>query len=437
MPNSRLPKWPSRRVVPVLIGVGLLVVGGGVFLQRRIHGAATRTGALQQSLVVQPRPFASTISVVGAITPSDTIEVTAPFDGPVKQVGFDYGVPVRQGQLLVLFDTAQVRRQRDEAEAAYLKAAQAASDMATWETGPEVSRARRAQAQATFDLQDTERKAQETKALLDRGLVARSEYESVVQQQRSQQMALTAADQDLTTALRRGQGSNRQITAIELQTARARLAELDAQVANSVVRAPADGVIVRPPTEKGDSAGQIHAGLTMTQGQLIGEIAKAGGLAVAFHLGEADADRVSPGQAVTVTGPGFGGDVLQGHVVSVGGEALPGAAAGGPMAAFAATARLEDLTPAQAAAIRIGMTANVIIDVYRAPAALVVPAAAVQGAAPVATVMVKDAGSGRVRPVPVRLGQVAPDGVEVLSGLKAGDIVVWSAPPTDGQAPAS
>ena len=66
--------------------------------------------------------------------------------------------------------------------------------------------------------------------------------------------------------------------------------------------------------------------MTMTQGQLIGEIAKAGGLAVAFHLGEADADRVSPGQAVTVTGPGFGGDVLQGHVVSVGGEALPGAA---------------------------------------------------------------------------------------------------------------
>lgn len=433
MPNRLRLRGRMRTLALAAGGLGLLAVGG-FLAQGRIHAAAARGPARLQSQVVEPRPFAASIGVVGVIAPGDTLEVTAPFDGVVREVGFDYGAAVRQGQVLAVFDTAQVRQRRDEAQAAYLKASQAEAEMADWDSGPEVARARRGRAAAALELQDTQRKAQETKGLLDRGLVARSEYDSLVQQQRSQQMALTAADQDLAAALQRGRGVNREVTALELQAARARLAELDAQVAAAAVRAPADGVIVRPPSEKSDSGGPIHAGMAMTQGQLIGEVARAGALSVAFRLGEADADRVSPGQPVSVTGPGFGGQVLAGRVVSVGGQALPAGAGAGGMAAFAAVARLDPLSPAQARAIRIGMTANVTITVYSRPDALVAPAAAIQGAAPAATVLVQSPGAARPHAVAVRLGQAAPDGVEVLSGLRPGDVVVWS-PPTDPKPP--
>lgn len=435
MPNSVRAKGFARPLLAAVVGLGLLAAGGGLLLQRRGHALSARAAAAQQSVVVEPRPFASTIIVAGAVTPGDTLEVTAPFDGMVSQIAFEYGAPVRQGQLLAVFDTVQVRLQRDEAEAAYLKAAQAAGEMADWDSGPDVARARRTRTAAALDLQDTQRKAQETKALLDRGLVARSEYDSLVQQQRSQQMALTAADDDLASTLRRGQGANRQVSAIELRTARARLAELDAEIAAANLRSPADGVIVRPPVEKSNGGGQLHAGMPVTHGQLIGEIARAGRLAVAFRLSEADANRVSPGQPVTVTGPGFEGQSINGVVASVGGQALAGADGAGPMASFAASARLAPLAPAQAAVLRIGMTANVVITVHSSPAALVVPPAAVQGAAPAAAVQVRDARSGQVRTVAVRIGQVAPDGVEVTAGLKPGDIVVWT-PAADPQAPA-
>ncbi|MBA3812729.1 MAG: secretion protein HlyD, partial [Caulobacteraceae bacterium] len=63
---------------------------------------------------------------------------------------------------------------------------------------------------------------------------------------------------------------------------------------------------------------------------------------------------------------------------------------------------------------------------YRNSAALVAPAAAIQGSAPATFVMVRDPRSGRSRRVAVSIGRVAPDGVEVLSGLKAGDVVTWS-----------
>ncbi|MDR3507319.1 MAG: HlyD family efflux transporter periplasmic adaptor subunit [Caulobacteraceae bacterium] len=423
------PGWP-RPVM--LMAIVLVVLAGGVSLWRKVTHPKAAASVAEQSMVIQPQPFVSTISVTGTVAPGDNADVTAPFDGVVTQVGFDYGAPVTQGQVLVTLDVSDLRRRRNEAMSAFLKASQAAADIASWGTGPEVSRARRAADSAAFDLKDTQRKVEETKGLLDRGLVARSEYEGVLQQQRSQQGALASAQQDLNTALARGQGANRTVAAIDLENAKGRLAELDAQLAGAVVRAPVAGVIVRPPADRAQTQSAIHVGLPLTRGQLVGTIARSGGLAVLFHLGEIDANRVRIGQAVSVTGPGFGALALKGHVVSVAGEASPPSASSGPLTSFDAVARLDGLTPDQAAAVRIGMTANVAIEVYRNPSALVAPPASVRGAAPAATVLVRDAKSGQSHAVPVQIGKVGPDGVEILSGLKAGDVVVWTPPVTAG-----
>jgi HlyD family secretion protein len=233
-----------------------------------------------------------------------------------------------------------------------------------------------------------------------------------------------------------GTGSSRRVAALELGNARAQLGRLDGQAAGATVRAPEAGVIVRP-VGKGDDAEPLHAGQAVTRGQLIGSIARAGGLAVAFQLSETDANRVRPGMAVTVTGPGFGGLTVAGHVTSVAGQAAAPAVAGGPLASFPAMARLDALTPEQAQAIRIGMTANVTVEVYRNLAALVAPAAAIQGAEPAAWVKVQNPRGGPPRTVPVKLGRIAPDGVEIVSGVKAGDVLVWSAPTAAAASPAS
>ncbi|MBA3811005.1 MAG: biotin/lipoyl-binding protein, partial [Caulobacteraceae bacterium] len=294
--DMNLPaSWRSRRAMVFWAGI-VVVLGMIAFLglQPGPTGAA-KAGAGEQSAVIQPKPFAATISVVGTVTPGDVVAVSAPFDGVVRSLRFTYGDPVAQGQVLAVLDTTEIDHRRNEARAEFLKASQAASDMAGWASGPEVSQARRAEAQAAADLKDTERKTAETKGLLDRGLVARDEYEGALQQARSQRMGLAAARQDLASALKRGEGSNRRVTAIELGNASGRLAEVEAQRAGAVVRAPASGVMVHPPSDKGDAPGPgPHAGGPVTKGQLIGAVARPGGLAVAFQLSEADANRVRP-----------------------------------------------------------------------------------------------------------------------------------------------
>lgn len=418
----------ARRRVVVIVASTVAVVTLGLLVSIR-RADRHRDDAAEQTAMVALQPFVSTIAVAGTIAAGDSVDLTAPFDGVVRRVAFSYGEPVEEGQILAEFDGAEMMRRRNEAEAAVLKASQVAADYAAWSAGPEVSRARRAAEGAAADLRDTGRRLEETQALLDRGLVPRSELDALVSQQRAQQLTLAAAEQDLAMAMRRGEGPDRRVAVLELQNARARLAEIDAQLAGAVLRAPVSGVIVRPPADKADAGAVVHAGLQMTRGQLVGSIARPGGLAVTFRLGEGDANRVRAGQRVSVTGPGFPGIAVTGRIAGVAGEASPPSAGAGPTASFVAVARLDPLSSEQAAILRIGMTANVVIETYRNPRALVVPPGAIQGAAPMALARVRDPTSGRVRVVRVHLGQVAPDGVEILSGLNPGETVVWSAPP--------
>jgi multidrug resistance efflux pump len=416
--------WRARAARrPLVVAGGLAALAVLAFVVP--HGGRGPTGA-EQSQVIEPAPFASTIAVVGTIVPDQSLAVIAPLAGSVRKVGFDYGAPVVRGQILAVIDDTDVVQRRDEARSTWLKALQEWTEMADWPSSPDAARDRRAAALAAYDLADTRRKATETKRLLDRGLVARDEYDSILSQQHSQEAALAGARQDLAVTLARGRGTGRAVAALELRDARAQLVELEGEVGGAIVRAPADGVIVRPPADKETTTGQIHVGQQLTKGQLIGSIARSGGLAVSFLLSETDADTVRPGQAVSATGPGFGGVTIAGRVTSVAGEASPSSGAGGPLATFAAVARLDPLTADQARMVRIGMTANVTVATYSAERALVVPPAAIHGAAPDATVNVKE--GGRRRTARVRLGHVSPDGVEILSGLKSGDTVVWSAP---------
>jgi multidrug efflux pump subunit AcrA (membrane-fusion protein) len=391
-----------------------------------IHSQVRRPAATsEQSIVVQRRPFSTSINVVGTVVAGQSVEVTAPFDGTIKALGFEYGAAVVAGQSLVVMDTFDVLQHRSDAETTYLKAAQSASEMSSWSSGPEVARARRGVTASDLELKDTERKALETKGLLERGLVARTEYDGLLQQERTQDMALTAAKEDLATALKRGEGPSRQEAAVDLASAKARLGDLSGQLAGATVSAPATGTIVRPPSDKAAAdAGAIHAGRRVTRGELIGSIAKAGTLAVAVRLSEADALRVRVGQPVLVTGPGFGDLTITGHIESVAGEATPAENGGG--ATFAARAVLDPPPAGRTSDIRIGMTANVAIITYSRPAALTVPPQAIQGGASSASVEVRDQRTGRVRAVLVEIGQSGPDAVEIRSGLKPGDVVVWS-----------
>ncbi len=381
-------------------------------------------------MIIELRPFTQTLSFAGAIAPGEGISIVAPFDGPVEMMGFGYGEAVSAGQTLLKLDVSDLERSLREAEAAHLQATENHETILAWESGSEVSRARRALESARYDMEETQRRLAETRTLFERGLVARSEIDGLVRQERSQEMALTSAREDLASVMRRGEAHNLRIAEIELRNARQRLEELQAQHAQAMLEAPVSGVIVRPPPAGAEAQTRdVHVGARVSQGQLIGTIVEAGDLAVSFQMDESDINALQTGQPVTVRGPGFPGIVLRGEISHVSGDASTGrSGGGGDRASFTAIARLEPPDPEQQTLIRIGMSADITVTIYSNPDAVVVPPDAVRGRAPDALVRVAEPDGTRADRR-VAVGGVAPDGVEILSGLEAGDAVVWTVDP--------
>lgn len=413
----------SRRRRWAYAGAAVVVAGG--LLLGMTRGGGEVAAPTEQSLVVQRAPLGVAANFSGRIAPGDRIDLTAPFEAVALAVRFAYGDQVTAGQVLVELDPADVSRSRAEAEAAWLKADEEAQKMERWGQGPEMRRASRGLTAAEDDLSDLEARLAETKALLDRGLVPRSEYDALLQQRRQRQASLIAAREELAETARRGQGGDHRIALLQREVARSRYAAVGG-AEGAVIRAPQAGVIVRP--DSGDKGEQgVRAGSRVAKGQLLGVIASTGGLDVVFTLDEADLNAVAPGQKAVVTGPGFGGASLSGVVTGVAGEADTAPGAGGK-ASFTARVRLDPLSEAAARNVRIGMTANIAVVAYENASAVTVPPEAVQGAAPNAWVMVRPKGGGALQRRTIGIGRVAPSAVEVLSGLQPGETVVWSAP---------
>lgn len=379
----------------------------------------------EQSFVVRRAPFVMLSTFSGQIVPGVRIDLTAPADARVAEVRFAYGDRVQEGQLLVVLDPSDVARGRAEAEIAWLRADAEASRLQNWDQGAEMRRASRSVEAAEVELSDAEAKLAETQRLLDRGLVPRSEYDGLLQQRRQRQAAMAAARDDFADTQQRGRGGERRIALLQREAARSGQAGLSGG-RGSAIYAPRTGVIVRPTGDGEGGEGGVHAGGQVREGQLLGVIASASGLDVAFKLDEADLETLEPGQKAMVTGPGFGGVALPGTLRSIGGEAQ--SPPGGGKATFEARIRLDPPSATAAHRIRIGMTANVAIMAYENSKAVTAPPQAVQGAAPRAYVMVRSRPGRPAERRPITIGRVGPTAVEVLSGLAPGDILVWEAP---------
>ncbi|ATQ42259.1 efflux RND transporter periplasmic adaptor subunit [Caulobacter mirabilis] len=387
---------------------------------------AKRAGEVQRHYTVSKQSFAVSTGFQGEIAPGESLAVVAPFDGVLQRLNFAYGDQVEAGQVLAEFDVADVQRSRNDAESTYLKSARGAADLQNWQSGPEMSRARRSLITARLEFEQAERRLKETRSLLDRGLVPRMEYETLERQVQSQKMALEAAEQDLQITAGRGEGSYRRIAELDLSNSTNRLSTVSADMAKARVVAPDSGIIVMPPSGGQDKAdGGVTVGGRLSKGQPLGVIARAGALGVRFQLDEGDVNTIKLGQAVTVTGAGFSG-VLKGRIHSIAGQAKKDA--GGGKAVFVAMALLDPLPAEQARQVRIGMTANLNITSYTNPSVITLPPQAIQGSPANPFVLVQSNPRKAPQEVRVQLGKSSPFAVEVLAGLKPGDRVVWSVP---------
>ena len=390
--------------------------------------AATAEEAMpsgQRTWQVQAQPIRLTTSVTGKIAAARIRNMVSPATGTVRAVHVRDGERVDAGDVLVEINVAVTRRQLRAAKATAFETAARVEELAGWESGREMTAAKRGERRAAEALDRQRRRTEETAFLLDEGVIGADQHEAAMEQYDGLREDHLTAIAEIEAVRALGGEQAKATAALAHQNALEEVAELEAAVDAALVRAPEPGMVMAAPPQSGGNraadAVELEEGVQVSEGDVLLRVADVETLAVVGEVGEIEIASFDVGQAVRVTGDAFPDIDLDGVLTAV---ASHSDAPGGAVARFSVRAEVREVDAAVRDALRIGMTADMHIVVRDDPAVVVVPIAAVTRRSGEFTVQVQGAGEGGAETVVVQPGATTVDGVEIVRGLAHGDTLV-------------
>jgi RND family efflux transporter MFP subunit len=345
-------------------------------------------------------PLVRHIQASGTLTADEEAQVASEVAGRVVATPVERGSRVAPGGMLVRIAASEAEAQADEAQAnaAQLEARLAITVAAPFAVDrvPEVASAR-----ATADLAQAD--FERVEMLMQRQIVSRAEFDQRKTQAESARRQYEVARN----------GAEQQYQA--LLAARARLALARKALADTVVRAPFDGVVAERLVSVGDY---------VVKGTKVATVMRTASLRVELTVPQSDIAAVAVGRDVDFTVDAYPGRTFTGRVRYV-------------SPAVRADSRalvVEAVVPNESGELKPGLFATARIEKPGRTPAILLPRNAIGTVADTSRVYVVDGGRGVARLV--TLGQSVGEQVEITSGVKVGDLVAVTAIDrlTDGSA---
>lgn len=388
-----------------------------------VQAVARQTADQARALRLEPTPHRVSLKLVGQLEPIELVNLIAALDGTIAERAVEFGQSVAAGDLLFTIAAEPARVQYRDARSNYLAALEEFERLENWEQSAEMHRARRGLIRAESSLQTLERKASETRRLLDLGIVPASELDTLEEQIASARMEVAQSREELAST--RAQGSKDKVTVarLKLENAEFQMREWERKLAQTRVVAPVDGVVMAPENSQEDNGeGGFDVGALVKEGVAVLAIGDMTGLAVRAPVDELEITRLRPGLPAVVTGEAFPDQRLEGQVARVSAQANPAQGRAAPT--FDILVEVRDLSAEARAQVRVGMSARVEIIVEDAPEALMIPIHAVDQGPDGPRVRVRH--EGEATWMPVTLGPTDIDSVRVLDGLEPGMEILLS-----------
>lgn len=278
---------------------------------------ALSTWGLTRAQDTTPEPAANTTAGAFIVAPgkveatSEDIDLGFEIPGRIEAVLVDEGDRVTEGQVLARLDDSVQQAARASA-VARLAMARAELDRVLNGARTEERReadAARAQAQVAFDQARLE--ADRRRNLFTDGVIAREEFERAERDERLAKARLDEATERARTVQADARTDERARAEAAVALAQAQIAEVDAQLSKTTLRAPQDGVVVRRYRRTGETNSFDR------RETLVFTMANPDTLRVRVDVDETEISRVSVGQPVEITADAYGDRVFRGVVSRV------------------------------------------------------------------------------------------------------------------------
>lgn len=407
-------------IIGLFVGLGFYYFQGNSLIKRLQQPSTQEASGVQGEAgyhTVSPGPLSSSVSLSGSLEPLEEIVVTAPFEAMITQRDFSFGQMVEQGDVLLVLDSSDLEIKLRNARTEHIKARQRLQELQEWESGSEMTRARRSLSRARDTLEVNARKLEESELLFSKGIIPAQELESAERQKENSQEDVLAAEEELESVRKKADPENIEMVKMELENARVNLANLERQMEGKNIIAPVSGVVIQPVSED-DKKLSLEKGSRISSGVSLFAVGDLSGVTVSTKVDEVDVRKVSIGQPVRARGDAFPGIMLDGVVSHISAQAVPGSGRQG--ANFDVRVTFSEVEERILDLIRVGMSADLEVVVYERDDAILVPIHLVN--------MVR--GTPRVRLVgsdnsiiekEVETGMTTLRAVEIVSGVNPGD----------------
>jgi RND family efflux transporter MFP subunit len=376
------PPRPRRR----WLGIGLavvLIMGAAIWLALpRILPPTVRTVAARSAAA---EAGGSVLDASGYVTARRQATVSAKITGKVTEVKIEEGMRVEEGAVLARLDDTEARAQ--------LALSRAQLAVASSQEG-----------EIRAMLQQAENDYTRSQELFNRQLVAAQAIDAA-RAQRDMLRARLLANSEQVRAAREG------------------VSVAEVQLANTVIRAPFSGVVVTKSAQPGEMISPISAGGGFTRTG-IGTIVDMDSLEIQVDVNESFINRVAAEQPVTATLNAYPDWKIPGAVIAI----IPTADRSKATVKVRIAIQSKDPRIVPDMGVRVAFLDPRPAAPAPVAAGVLVPAEAVRGEGAEGVVFVVADGKATRRSV--TLGKTVGTEREVLTGVKAGERVVVSPPPS-------
>ena len=355
-------------------------------------------GTAVDGYVVARRDIVQTVVATGRVTTPQRVSAGAVVTETVARIPVDEGQAVRRGDVLIELDDRDERAAVMQAEAAVAQSEARLRQLR--EVG--LPAAKHALVQAEANLRLSHQQFERNRDLKARGYISQAALDDATRNLDVATSQLKAAQLQVQAST--AGGADLAMAQTALDQAKAGLVAAKAKLAQTVIVAPADGVLIARNVEPGD---------VVQPGKELMVLAPTGETQIVVQVDEKNLSQLKLGQTAIASADAYPGERFNADLfyINPGIDALRG------------SVEVKLRVPQPPPYLRQDMTVSVDIEIARKPAALVAPADAIFEAAGAHPWVLAIAG-GRARKTPVTLGIKGEGRVEILEGAAQGDRLI-------------
>jgi HlyD family secretion protein len=378
-------KWP---VLGGLVAVGLAIAFGPTFvLGPRVVAVAAEQGMFLQTVVAS-----------GHVEAPNRINIASQMTGVVADVPVVEGQLVKAGDVLIVLDDRELRATATQAEGVVAQADAKLRQIRELT----LPAAQQSLVQARATLLNAENAHARALKLNADGYATRVTLDEAVKaldvaraQAKSAELQVAAAQKD---------GSDYVLAETQRSQAEASLASARSRLSYTAIKAPRAGTLI---------SRNVEAGNTVAPGAILMVLSPGGETQLVVLIDEKNLALMSIGQSAIASADAYAKSTFPAEVFYVN----PG------VDLQRASVEVKLKVPAPPSYLRQDMTVSVDIEIARRADAVILPVGSVSGVT-TPTPWVLKVVSGRAKRSPITLGIVSGGIAEIVSGLKAGDLVV-------------